>query len=69
MFHSEERDDTCAKEEASRGEYSEVAVDRVVKENGNVENYCKKDYDEGGGVATPSLFGPTLCIKSSLCDV
>ena len=56
MFHSEERDDTCAKEEASRGEYSEVAVDRVVKENGNVENYCKKDYDEGGGVATPSLF-------------
>ena len=39
------KDDTCAKEEDSRGEYSEVAVDRVVKENGNVENYCEKDLD------------------------
>ena len=36
------KDDTCAKEEDSRGEYSEVAVDRVVKENGNVENYCER---------------------------
>ena len=40
------KDDTCAKEEDSRGEYSEVVVDRVVKENGNVENYCEKDYDD-----------------------
>ena len=40
------KDDTCAKEEDSGGEYSEVAVDRVVKENGNVESYCEKDYDD-----------------------
>eukprot|EP00731_Ephydatia_muelleri_P010267 Em0005g853a len=42
------KDDTCAKEEDSRGEYSEVAVDRVVKEN--VENYCEKDYDDTGNM-------------------
>ena len=48
------KDDTCAKEEDSRGEYSEVAVDRVVKENGNVENYCEKDYDDTGNMGDGS---------------
>ena len=36
------KDDTCTKVEDSRGEYSEVVVDRVVKENGNEEHYCKR---------------------------
>ena len=44
---------TRAKEEG-RGEYSEVAVDRVVKENGNVENYCEKDYDDTGNMGDGS---------------
>ena len=48
------KDDTCAKEEDSRGEYSEVVVDRVVKENGNVENYCEKDYDDTGNMGDGS---------------
>ena len=48
------KDDTCAKEEDSRGEYSEVVVDRGVKENGNVENYCEKDYDDTGNMGDGS---------------
>ena len=48
------KDDTCAKEENSRGEYSEVVVDRVVKENGNVEKYCEKDYDDHGNMGDGS---------------
>ena len=35
----------CQRED-SGGEYSEVVVDRVVKENRNVENYCEKDHDD-----------------------
>eukprot|EP00731_Ephydatia_muelleri_P004857 Em0002g1033a len=42
------KDDTCAKEEDSRGEYSEVVEDRVVKENGNVENYCENSMEDDG---------------------
>ena len=49
------KDDTCAKEEDSREEYSEVVVDRVVKENGNVENYCEKDYDDTGNMGDGSI--------------
>ena len=30
----------------AEGEYSEGGVDGVVKENGNEENYCEKDYDD-----------------------
>ena len=48
------KDDTCAKEEDSRGEYSEVVVDRVAKENDNVENYCEKDYDENDNMGDGS---------------
>ena len=46
------KDDTCAKEEDSRGEYSEVVVE--VKENGNVENYFEKDYDDTGNMGDGS---------------
>ena len=46
------KDDTCAKKEDSRGEYSKVAVDRVVKEN--VENYCEKDYNDTGNMGDGS---------------
>ena len=48
------KDVTYAKQEDSRGEYSEVVVDRVVKENGNVENYCEKDYDDTGNMGDGS---------------